>query len=55
VDLELENLALRHQIGMLQRSMKKRPKLTKTARTLGWARERQGQNSLRNLGSRGFP
>jgi len=28
VDLQLENLALRHQIGVLQRSLKKRPKLT---------------------------
>jgi len=26
--LELENLALRHQIGILQRSRRKRPKLT---------------------------
>src|SRR5271169_6910771 len=26
--LELENLALRHQIGVLQRSARKRPKLT---------------------------
>jgi len=26
--LELENLALRHQIGVLQRSTRKRPKLT---------------------------
>ena len=28
IDLQLENLALRHQIGVLQRSVKKRPKLT---------------------------
>jgi hypothetical protein len=28
VDLQLENWALRHQIGVLQRSVKKRPKLT---------------------------
>ena len=28
IDLQLENLALRHQIGVLQRSLKKRPKLT---------------------------
>jgi transposase InsO family protein len=27
IDLQLENLALRHQIGVLQRSLKKRPKL----------------------------
>jgi hypothetical protein len=27
-DLQVENLALRHQIGVLRRSMKKRPKLT---------------------------
>ena len=27
-DLQVENLALRHQIGVLQRSVKKRPKLT---------------------------
>ena len=26
--LELENLALRHQIGVLQRTARKRPKLT---------------------------
>jgi len=32
VDLQLENLALRHQIGVLQRSVKKRPKLTPTDR-----------------------
>jgi hypothetical protein len=28
VDLQLENLAVRHQIGVLQRSVKVRPKLT---------------------------
>ena len=28
VELQLENLALRHQIGVLQRSLRKRPKLT---------------------------
>ena len=28
IDLQLENLALRHQIGVLQLSLKKRPKLT---------------------------
>jgi len=28
IDLQLENLALRHQIGVLQRSLKRRPKLT---------------------------
>src|SRR5215469_2751432 len=28
VDLQLENLALRHQIGVLQRSAKKRPKIS---------------------------
>jgi hypothetical protein len=28
MDLQLENLALRHQIRVLQRSVKKRPKLT---------------------------
>ena len=33
VDLQLENLALRHQIGVLQRSVK-RPKLTSTDRIL---------------------
>jgi len=33
VDLQLENLALGHQIGVLQRSVK-RPKLTSTDRTL---------------------
>lgn len=32
--LELENLALRHQIGVLQRSSKKRPKLTAVDRLL---------------------
>ena len=34
--LELENLALRHQIGVLQRSASKRPKLTPLYRVL-WA------------------
>ena len=34
--LQLENLALRHQIGILQRSAKKRPKLTAADRIL-WA------------------
>jgi hypothetical protein len=32
--LELENLALRHQIGVLQRSARKRPKLTPVDRLL---------------------
>jgi hypothetical protein len=32
--LELENLALRHQIGVLQRSAAKRPKLTSGDRLL---------------------
>ena len=32
IDLQLENLALRHQIGVLQRLLKKRPKLTSTDR-----------------------
>ena len=32
--LELENLALRHQIGVLQRSTTKRPKLTAGDRRL---------------------
>jgi hypothetical protein len=32
--LELENLALRHQIGVLQRSARKRPKLTAGDRLL---------------------
>src|SRR5208283_3643847 len=32
--LELENLALRHQIGVLQRSARKRPKLTSRDRLL---------------------
>ena len=36
VDLQLENLALRHQIGVLQRSLKKRPKLISMDRLL-WA------------------
>ena len=34
IDLQLENLALRHQIGVLQRSVKKRPKLTSMDRLL---------------------
>jgi len=33
--LELENMALRHQIGVLQRSASKRPKLTSGDRLLG--------------------
>jgi putative transposase len=32
--LELENLALRHQIGVLQRTARKRPKLTPVDRLL---------------------
>jgi hypothetical protein len=32
--LQLENLALRHQIGVLQRSVKKRPRLTAADRIL---------------------
>jgi putative transposase len=32
--LQLENLALRHQIGVLQRSVRKRPKLTPLDRLL---------------------
>jgi putative transposase len=32
--LELENLALRHQIGVLQRSARKRPELTPAGRLL---------------------
>ena len=36
VGLQLENLALRHQIGLLQRSLKKRPKITAIDRLL-WA------------------
>jgi putative transposase len=32
--LELENLALRHQVGVLQRSARKRPKLTPGDRLL---------------------
>src|SRR5215471_10953443 len=36
VDLQLENLALRHQIGVLQRSLKKRRKITAIDR-LFWA------------------
>ena len=32
--LELENLALRHQIGVLRRSARKRPKLTPLDRLL---------------------
>lgn len=35
-DLQLENLALHHQIGVLQRSLKKRPKITAMDRLL-WA------------------
>ena len=34
VDLQVENLALRHQIGVLRRSVKKRPKLTSMDRLL---------------------
>src|SRR5260370_16305350 len=34
VAVELENLALRHQIGVLQRSARKRPKLTSGDRLL---------------------
>jgi putative transposase len=38
--LELENLALRHQIGVLQRSARKRPKLTAGDRLLWVCRSR---------------
>jgi putative transposase len=34
LELQLENLALRHQIGVLQRSVKRRPKLKSTDRLL---------------------
>ena len=34
IDLQFENLALRHQIGVLQRSLKKHPKLTSMDRLL---------------------
>ena len=34
IDLQLENLARRHQIGVLQRSLKKHPKLTSMDRLL---------------------
>src|SRR5262249_40953422 len=37
IDLQLENLALRHQNGVLQRSLKKRPKLTSMDRLLGFS------------------
>ena len=36
VDLQLENLTLRHQIGVLQRSVKKRPKITSVDRLFGF-------------------
>src|SRR6516165_3110033 len=38
--LQLENLALRHQIGVLQRSVKKRPKLTSMDRLLWFSLSR---------------
>jgi putative transposase len=34
LDLQLEILALRHQIGVLERSVRKRPQLTSTDRFL---------------------
>ena len=34
VDLQVENLALRHQIGVLQRSLKRRPRITAMDRLL---------------------
>ena len=40
IDLQLENLALRHQIGVLQRSVKKRPKLTSMDRLLWFSLSR---------------
>src|SRR5205814_3013217 len=40
VDLQLENLALRHQIGVLQRSVKKRSNLTPTDRIFWFALSR---------------
>src|SRR5215813_9638564 len=41
--LELENLALRHQIGVLQRSRAKRPKLTFGFRLFWTWKVRRGQ------------
>ena len=37
VNLQVENLALRHQIGVLQRSVKKCPKLTSGSPLLGFS------------------
>jgi hypothetical protein len=42
--LQLENLALRHQIGVLQRSVRNRPKLTLVDRLLLGAGHRPARN-----------
>jgi hypothetical protein len=47
--LELENLALRHQIGVLQRSAKKRPKLTRGDLSLDKILYGSEINSLRDI------
>ena len=53
VDLQLENLALRHLTGMLQRSLKKRPKITAMDRLLWTSLSRIAGNG-RGLASQGL-
>ena len=50
--LQLENLALRHQIGVLQRSVRNRPKLTLVDRLL-WVWLSRARNG-RGLASQGL-
>jgi putative transposase len=47
--LQLENLALRHQIGVLQRAARKRPKLTHGDRLLWVCLSRLGSGWLSSL------
>ena len=47
VALELENLALRHQIGVLQRSARKRPRLTPVDRLSCSMKPRYVEPSIR--------
>ena len=51
VNLDVENLALRHQIGVLQRSVKKCPKLISMDRLFGFLYPASGRLAL-DVGAR---
>jgi hypothetical protein len=55
VDLQVENLALRHQIGVLQRSLKRRPKISAMDRVVSnnWNVSLPSQADIRVLGHYG--